>query len=390
MTISAIQRRQSETQVACNVLIVDDSAVARGIIAHLLDNVQEVNVVASAPNGVMALKAMAKHQIDVVILDIEMPEMDGMETLPRLLAIDPDIKVIMASSVSRRNADISLKALSLGACDYVPKPTTGLGNAEEFRRELLEKVLAHGRHRKKGQRRVVASANAPQSATVPQSVTAPETVNVPASKAPTVLWKPKSEAIEKPEVIAIGSSTGGPKALAQVLKNLDPAVTQPIVITQHMPATFTALLAEHMTKYSGRPACEGVDGARLEKGHIYIAPGGKHMLLEAGTSGGTFIRLNDGPPENFCKPAVDPMLRSLVKTFGSRLLVIILTGMGSDGLKGCREIVNAGGTVFAQDQATSIVWGMPGAVAQAGICREIIPLNEINAAIAVFAKGTGK
>ena len=372
MKADVAERKRPETQTACNVLIVDDSAVARGIITHMLDAVREINVIASATNGVTALKAMEKHPVDVVILDIEMPEMDGMKTLPRLLAIDPEIKIIMASSVSRRNADISLKALSLGACDYVPKPSTGLGNAEEFRRELVEKVLAHGRHRKRAER------------------PAKDAVKEIPAKPPVVLLKSKSAANERPDVIAIGSSTGGPQALAQVLKNLDPAITQPIVITQHMPATFTSLLAEHMTKYSGRPAREGRDGDRLEDGHIYIAPGGKHMLLEAGANGGIFIRLNDGPPENFCKPAVDPMLRSLVKILGNRLLVVILTGMGADGLKGCEEVARQGGTIVAQDQATSVVWGMPGAVAHAGICREILPLNEISASIRSLVKDSRK
>lgn len=371
MTASIAEQKKAETRAVCNVLIVDDSAVARGIITHTLDKVQEINVVASAPNGVMALKAMLKHRVDVVVLDIEMPEMDGMETLPRLLEIDPDIKVIMASSISRRNADISLKALSLGACDYVPKPSTGLGNAEEFRRELVEKVLAHGRFKKQ--------LHHPAE---PRQCLAPKTF--------TTLPKAKLKDNEAPEVIAIGSSTGGPQALAQVLKDLDPAITQPIVITQHMPSTFTALLAEHMSKYSGRPAGEGRDGERLERGHIYIAPGGKHMLLEAGANGGTYIRLNDGPPENFCKPAVDPMLRSLVRLYKRRLLVVILTGMGVDGLKGCEEVALAGGTVLAQDQATSVVWGMPGAVAHAGICREILPLSGIAKAIAQIARGEGK
>ena len=372
MKADVAERKRLETKTACNVLVVDDSAVARGIITHMLDAVREINVIASATTGVTALKAMERHPVDVVILDIEMPEMDGMETLPRLLAIDPEVKVIMASSVSRRNADISLKALSLGACDYVPKPSTGLGNAEEFRRELVEKVLAHGGRRKRTERPVKEAAK------------------VIPPKPPVAVVKAKSTSKERPEVIAIGSSTGGPQALAQVLKNLDPAIKQPIVITQHMPATFTSLLAEHMAKYSGRPAREGRDGDRLEDGHIYIAPGGKHKLNEAGTSGGIFIRLNDGPPENFCKPAVDPMLRSLVKILGNRLLVVILTGMGADGLKGCEEVARQGGTVIAQDQATSIVWGMPGAVAQAGICQEILPLSEISASIKSFAKDSRK
>jgi two-component system chemotaxis response regulator CheB len=192
--------------------------------------------------------------------------------------------------------------------------------------------------------------------------------------------------IEKPTVIAIGASTGGPQALAEVLKSIGHGVTQPIVITQHMPPTFTAILAEHMNRYAGRPAAEAVDGEVLQGGRIYVAPGGFHMLFEAqGTQ--TIVRLNDGPLENSCKPAVDPMLRSLVDIYKKKLLTVILTGMGYDGLKGSKVVVEAGGALIAQDQASSIVWGMPGAVAQAGICNAVLPLQQIGQAIGRVARG---
>lgn len=351
----------------CHVMVVDDSAIARGIVTRTLAMEPGINVVASAANGLMALKAMRSHRVDVIVLDIEMPGLDGMETLPRLLEIDPDLKVIMASSLSRRNADISLRAISLGACDYVPKPSSGLGGAEEFRRELVQKVLAHAAMRKRSVRKARVES-------VHEAVQKP------------VLPKREVKSIEKPSVIAIGSSTGGPQALAKVLTNLDQSIDQPIVITQHMPATFTALLAEHMTRYAGREAAEARDGEPLMPRRIYVAPGGKHLLLEP-RAGGAVVRLDDGPPENSCKPAVDPMLRSLAPIYKSRVLTVILTGMGIDGLKGCREVVREGGIVLAQDQASSVVWGMPGAVAQAGLCRDILPLAEIRSAIGKIARG---
>lgn len=196
----------------------------------------------------------------------------------------------------------------------------------------------------------------------------------------------RKAAIDRPSVIAIGSSTGGPQALAEVLKSIGPGVTQPIVITQHMPPTFTAILAEHMTRYAGRNAAEAVDGELLQPGRIYVAPGGFHMIMEPGASG-TVVRLSDAPPENSCRPAVDPMLRSLSAIYRQKLLVVILTGMGYDGLKGAKVAVEAGAALIAQDQASSVVWGMPGAVAQAGICNAVLPLSEIGKAIGRIARG---
>jgi two-component system chemotaxis response regulator CheB len=367
---AAVRAPASSADDRIRVMVVDDSSVVRGIITKALESDPAIRVAASLPNGAVALRSLPTMPVDVIILDVEMPEMDGIAALPQLLAVSPGVKIIMVSSLTRRNADISLRALSLGAADYVPKPASGLGTADDFRNELITKVKAH-------------AARAARSR--PGQAAAPSLRPQPAA-APAKTVALRKSMIERPAVIAIGSSTGGPQALAEVLKNLGPGVTQPIVITQHMPPTFTAILAEHMTRYAGRPAAEGQDGEMLKPGHIYIAPGGRHMLLEqAGT--GTVIRLSDAPPENSCRPAVDPMLRSLAQIYKKKLLVVILTGMGYDGLKGSKVVVEGGGALIAQDQATSVVWGMPGAVAQAGICNAVLPLQEIGKAIGRVARG---
>lgn len=356
----------------CRVMVVDDSSVVRAIVTRSLESDPSIKVVSSVANGLLALKLLPSLSVDVIVLDVEMPEMDGIEALPRLLAVSPGIKVIMVSSLTRRNADISLRALSLGAADYVPKPTTGLSSADDFRVELVTKVKAHGARARRS-----SGGGARAAAVQPARI---------AGTAPAASIALRNSVIEKPAVIAIGSSTGGPQALSEVLKSIGPGVTQPIVITQHMPPTFTAILAEHMTRYAGRPAAEAVDGEVLKPGRIYVAPGGLHMLAEAAGTG-TVLRLSDAPPENSCRPAVDPMMRSLSAIYGKKLLAVILTGMGYDGMKGCKVVAAAGGTVLAQDQASSVVWGMPGAVAQAGICNAVLPLSEIGKAIGRVARG---
>ncbi|MDX1737757.1 MAG: chemotaxis protein CheB, partial [Alphaproteobacteria bacterium] len=186
--------------------------------------------------------------------------------------------------------------------------------------------------------------------------------------------------------IAIGSSTGGPQALFKVLGNLGDGVKQPILITQHMPPTFTTILAEHISKASGRPTKEAAEGDIVENGHIYIAPGDYHMILTK-SGANKMIHLDHGPQENFCRPAVDPMLRSIIETYGSNILTVILTGMGSDGKKGCEKIIEAGGQVIAQDEESSVVWGMPGAVATAGLCSAVLPIDEIGGKIRSYATG---
>ena len=343
------------------VMVVDDSAVIRTLITRILEEDSRVGVVATAGNGQIALDNLSANDIDVIILDIEMPVMDGLTALPKLLEAEPGIKIIMASTLSTRNADISIRALHAGAADYVPKPTSSrdIRTGDDFRRELLAKVKTQGEMRRC--RRSAARGNGPPPGPGPS----------PAK--PIALRKP---APVRPEVLAIGSSTGGPQALFAVLGGLKSTIRQPILITQHMPPTFTTILAEHIARASGRPCVEAKDGEVVRSGHIYVAPGDFHMIVEANKTQRVF-RLSKAPPENFCRPAVDPMLRSLAKVFGPGVLSVILTGMGHDGLNGGEAVTKAGGTVIAQDEESSVVWGMPGAVATAGLCSAVLPITEL-------------
>lgn len=360
------------------VMVVDDSAVVRGLITRMLEEAAGVQVVTSVPNGDAAVKALDRYDIEVVILDIEMPVMDGMTALPLMLKKRPDLKVIMASTLTLHNADISLRALEMGAADYVPKPTATreISGGMDFKHELVEKVTGLGAAlRRNASRKPTRGGAGAPAARVPFQRPGEAKPSLLHAAGPISLRQNKPEF---PDILAIGSSTGGPQALFKVLSDLrqGTAPRQPIVITQHMPATFTTILAEHITRVSGWPAKEGQDGEPLKGGQVYIAPGGFHMLIEP-KGVDHVLRIADLPPENFCKPAVDPMFRSVAKSYGRRVLATVLTGMGSDGTKGGAEIVNAGGTVIAQDEETSVVWGMPGAAAQAGICSAVLPLGEI-------------
>ncbi|MGD1879059.1 MAG: chemotaxis response regulator protein-glutamate methylesterase [Kiloniellaceae bacterium] len=354
------------------VMVVDDSAVIRGLLTRALEKDPAIKVIASVGNGELAIKSLERHDVEVIILDIEMPVMDGLTALPKLLAAKPGIQVIMASTLTRKNAEVSLRALQAGAADYLPKPssTSELTGADTFQRELIEKVKAlAGAIRPSRPATAVRAAGRAAAAPV-----------VPASLYParTVTLRKASSAL--PRIIAIGSSTGGPQALLEVLRDMAARVKVPILITQHMPATFTTLLAEHIARATGVPCAEGKDGEPVNGGQIYLAPGNYHMVVES-RGASSVIRLNQDPPESFCRPAVDPMLRSMAKIYGSSLLTVILTGMGSDGQKGATEVVQAGGTVIAQDEATSGVWGMPGAVATSGVCAAVLPIQEIGPSV---------
>jgi two-component system chemotaxis response regulator CheB len=358
---------------AYRVVVVDDSAIIRGLLARTLESDPEIAVVETVSNGQLAIAAVKRSAPDVVVLDIEMPVMDGLTALPEIMKADPQVKVIMASTLTLRNADISLRALALGAADYIPKPTSAgdISQGYDFKRDLIAKVKALGAARRASgppgtPTRRPAAGLAPAVAGQPPSVYRGASIKL--REAPSIV----------PAVVAIGSSTGGPQALFQLLPALAKDVRQPILITQHMPATFTTILADHIQKLTGRPCAEAVDGEPLVAGKIYVAPGNYHMLVAPG-DGGNVIRLTQTPPENFCRPAVDPMLRSLAQVFGRNVLAVILTGMGQDGLKGGEAVVAAGGAVIAQDAATSVVWGMPGAVATAGICSAVLPIQEIGA-----------
>ncbi|MFQ5773270.1 MAG: chemotaxis response regulator protein-glutamate methylesterase [Kiloniellaceae bacterium] len=353
------------------VMVVDDSAVIRGLLTRCLEADPAISVVASVSNGELALRAVERQDIEIVLLDIEMPVMDGMTALPLLLRARPGVQVVMASTLTRQNAEISLRAMANGAADYVTKPssTSELHSADAFKRELTEKVKAVAAAGRSG-RRGAARRGLVARGAVPRAAPA----GAERQPAPDIRLRPAPAV--RPDVIAIGSSTGGPQALFKVLGDLGRDVTQPILITQHMPATFTALLAEHITRASGIPCHEGKDGESIVPGRIYVAPGDFHMLVERGKTG-TAIRLHQGEPENYCRPAVDPLLRSMAPIYRSRLLVLILTGMGADGRNGSQAVTAAGGAVVAQDEATSVVWGMPGAVATAGLCSAVLPLPEI-------------
>ena len=350
------------------VMVVDDSAVVRGLVTRTLQEDPDIEVVASASNGRMALMQLErKPEVEIVILDIEMPVMDGLTALPLLIAQRPGLKVIMASTLTLRNADISLQALHAGAVDYITKPSTTEGPqaAVLFREALREKVKLHGRG---------SLARDEQDSPDELTNNISSEATPPRSKGPLVL---RSAGTFTPAALAIASSTGGPQALFQVMGDLRNNLSHiPVFITQHMPPTFTQMLANHIERIEPLKCAEGRDGEEVQRGRIYIAPGGYHMLVERSQEGRR-IRLTQDPPVNYCRPAADPMIESLIEAFDGRLLIAVLTGMGSDGLAACRKAVAAGSTVIAQDEATSVVWGMPGAVAMDGLCSAVLPLQDI-------------
>jgi two-component system chemotaxis response regulator CheB len=346
------------------VIVVDDSLVIRGFITRALEGDVAFKVVGTASNGALAVETLQRHPADVVILDIEMPVMDGLTAIPKLKAIDPATQIMMASTLTQKNGEISLKALALGATDYIAKPSAQeMSVRGDFQRDLRERVktLAAIALRKRARTAVPGKAE------------------LPLTEKKKISLRPMPLHFT-PKIIAIGSSTGGPQALFEVIKAMGNSLPQPIVITQHMPPSFTTILADHITRQCGVTCVEASEGEILRPGVYYIAPGDFHFLLTRKANGAA-TRLVKEPQENFCRPAVDPMLRSLVELYGGHILAVILTGMGQDGCKGCDAVVNAGGCVIAQDEATSIVWGMPGAVATAGLCGAVLPLAEIGSAV---------
>jgi two-component system chemotaxis response regulator CheB len=341
------------------VMICDDSAVIRGALARILESDPEIAVVAKVENGKLAVDQVRAAQVDVVVLDIEMPVMDGLTALPQLLRADPGVRVIMASTLTTRGAEVALRALRLGASDYVPKPSSiGTVTDDGFKRELLEKV--------KGLARIRPWVTAPSRA-----------------RAPIAL---RSAPPMPARLLAVGSSTGGPQALFTLVQGLGRTVGVPVVITQHMPATFTPILADHLNRLGLMPCTEARDGESLVPGRIYLAPGDRHLLVD-GSRSALRARLTVDPPENFCRPSVDPMLRSASVACDGRVLVAMLTGMGQDGLAGTKKVIEAGGAAIGQDEASSVVWGMPGAVAMAGLCHAVLPLPKIAPRLLELLKG---
>ncbi len=351
-----------------SVVLVDDSSVIRGALSRILKADTNIDIVGSVANGEMGITVARQKKPDVMILDVEMPVMDGLSALPKILEDSPDTKVVMCSSLTAKGAEITMKAMALGAVECIVKPSSSqeTGPGSSFQRTLLNLVNTLG-----------ASTTEPPQ---PPAITPSAPVNAVLPTTAKGAYSLKNDLVSfkgKPSILAIGSSTGGPQALFNVLKNIGkPDI--PIVITQHMPATFTKILADHIQQQTGIETHEGADGMTVENSKIYVAPGGKHMIF-TNEGASLKIKLDDGPAENFCKPAVDPMLRSLLGIYGNKILCAILTGMGHDGLKGARELVNDGGRVIAQDEKTSVVWGMPGAVAMDGICSAVLPLDDIGA-----------
>ena len=342
------------------VMIVDDALVVRGLFSRWVGGEPDLEVVAALRTGREAVDQLERADPDVVVLDVDMPELDGIAALPLLLAKKRDLVVIMASTLTRRNAEISLKALSLGAADYIPKPESNreVSGSPTFRRELIEKIRALGLRAK----RLRVARALPGVASPPLQ---PGFKPAAVSHSGLVL---RPMPLTAPRVLLIGCSTGGPQALNAIIAKIGGVLERaPVLITQHMPATFTAILAEHLERLAGRPAREAREGEEINAGTIYVAPGGRHMTVKRGDNGAAVVALDDGPLVNFCKPSVDPMFASAAQVWGYKVMALVLTGMGTDGLNGAKAIVAAGGNVMAQDEATSVVWGMPGQVAHAAL-----------------------
>jgi len=354
------------------ILMVDDAAVFRRAVAEELSNDPDLEVVGTAANGRIALAKMPQVCPDIVILDVEMPEMDGLTTLKELRKTYPRLPIIMFSALTERGAEATLDALALGATDYFTKPVNegGLDASLKIVREqlvpeikaLCASALARG-----------IESGAKRQEPGPATQASPLKQEV----ADRPWLRPSLDGRPSPvRILAIGTSTGGPNALAEVFRRLPGDFPVPIVIVQHMPPMFTRLLAERMSTEFPIRAQEGSPGTILEPGHAWIAPGDYHMIVVRDGAKARLM-LHQDPPENSCRPAADVLLRSVAKSFGSNSLTVILTGMGQDGLRGCEAIRQAGGQILAQDEATSVVWGMPGYVARAGLADRVLPLSLI-------------
>jgi two-component system chemotaxis response regulator CheB len=368
------------------VLIVDDSAVMRKIIASALQKDPAIEVVGFAANGLQAIEAIKTYSPDVMTLDIEMPEMDGLTALREIRKTNKYLPIIMFSTLTHNGAQAAVMALTAGASDYVGKPATSAGSVDGafkvLETELIPKIIGLAKRVKSRRAREL---NAPDGSLPGPGLTPipRETTLVRSLKStPAETSLPQSVIPVKPvQAICIGVSTGGPMALMQIFSQITTPLSVPVFIVQHMPPTFTALLAARLSAAGVMTIKEAEEGEIAIAGAGYIAPGGFHMTLEkSGTK--TIIHLNTESPENSCRPAVDVLFRSAVEVYGGGLLAVMLTGMGYDGLKGCQIIATKGGQIIAQDEATSVVWGMPGAVAQAGLAHAVLPIEKMAEEIA--------
>jgi two-component system chemotaxis response regulator CheB len=391
---------------AARILIVDDSAVMRGLLRSVVLSDSRLEVAGTAADGASALRAMETIRPDLVLLDVEMPVMDGLSTLKQMRANGKRLPVIMCSTLTQRGATVTIEALASGAADYVAKPSGQASKEASMRKlaqDLVPKILAltayatatHDTAPSHSSAFPAAPSQKPAfSAPSPSSTGIWPAHPVPGS-VPSIPLPPgyarasnthqPPSSTSPPSVVLIGVSTGGPAALDILLPELPANFPLPVLIVQHMPELFTKLLAERLNTRCPLRVCEGTHGEPIRPGTIYIARGDWHMeaaspdsqVRNAHTFPVPILRLNQEAPENHCRPAVDVLFRSAVQVFGSRILAVVLTGMGYDGLAGSRIIREHGGTIIAQDQATSAVWGMPGAVTQAGLAHRVLPLNQI-------------
>ncbi len=337
------------------VLVVDDSVVIRRLLTDILNEDPEIEVAGTAPNGRIALSKLPQLNPDLVTLDIEMPELDGLSTLPELRKDYPKLPVIMFSTLTERGAVSTLEALSRGASDYVAKPAN-VGSVSAGMQSVKEQLIP----------KIKTLVPLAPAATTATGRPAPAAVKLPT----------RSTASRRRDLIVIGSSTGGPQALAKVLCDLPGDFPLPIVVVQHMPPVFTRHLAARIDQDCELDVAEAAGGETLRAGQILIAPGDYHLEVRR-RGAGLITNIQQGPPENSCRPAVDVLFRSAAEEVGSGCLAVVLTGMGQDGLRGGQHVVDAGGTLISQDEETSVVWGMPRAVTEAGLAERVLPLGSI-------------
>ncbi len=343
------------------VLVIDDSVVVRRLLTESLQEEPDLRVVAAAANGKIGLDRLAQTDPDVVILDIEMPVMDGLETLSAIRRVNRRIPVIMFSTLTERGAEATLEALSRGATDYLTKPT-GTGGLQQSRQRLRSELAPRIR----------------QLCGVRVPARPAPTAGQATGEGPPVRRPPRARS--RVDVLVVGVSTGGPVALERLFSALPGDLGVPVVVVQHMPPLFTGMLAERLDRCSPLQVAEASDGIPVAPGMAWIAPGDRHLLL-ARTDSGVVLRTSEDPPVNFCRPAVDVLFGSAADTYGPNVLGVVMTGMGQDGLRGSQRIVDEGGSVLAQDQASSVVWGMPGYVAQAGLAEAVLPLDQLAPAL---------
>ena len=344
---------------------MDDAVVVRKALTDGLSHDPDLEVAGTASNGRLALAKLRSLRPDVILLDIEMPEMNGLETIPEIRKILPKVPIIMFSTLTERGAEATLDALALGATDYVTKPSNSDkgSTSESIARDLIPKIRA-------------VCHMPTRSQAIPPGTSIP---SLPADHLP-IRTRPVSACVARLGIVTIGVSTGGPEALGVLLPTIPARFPLPIVIAQHMPPIFTGLLAKRLASKCALPVRECQPGDVLGPSGIWIAPGDYHMVVER-ENNQMVLRTNQGPRENFCRPSVDVLFRSVAALYGANTLGVILTGMGQDGLKGCEALCAAGASVIIQDEASSVVWGMPGFVARAGLAEKILPLNQIGGEI---------